>query len=219
MLDFDPYNPLPLFKLMFPSGPAGADVMQRLDQSQPVWIIDPIDGTTNFSKGNENFVVMVALVQGGETRAAWLHSPTRSESIAAELGAGVFEQGQRLTVAPAQGLLANQLQGTLHAGQFATPTMARHIEKRRKLVSQVRSQGSAGCEYWRLARGQTHFSFFTKLMPWDHAPGVLIHREAGGAGRFIDSRELYNPLRHAGQGLLLAPDEGSWELLHRTLFS
>lgn len=197
---------------------ADPKVLENLSDDRPVWIIDPIDGTTNFSRGNDNFVVMLALVERGEVRAGWLHSPARGESVAAEHGGGAFEAGKKLQVAAASGLLANQMQGTLHAGQFSTPEMARHIEKRRHLVSQVKSRASAGCEYWRLARGETHFSFFTKLMPWDHAPGTLIHREAGGVQRFIDSRLVYSALRHAGQGLLMAPSEESWKMLREVLF-
>jgi fructose-1,6-bisphosphatase/inositol monophosphatase family enzyme len=63
------------------------------------------------------------------------------------------------------------------------------------------------------------FSLFTKLMPWDHAPGALLLQEAGGIARFTDTRQDYSPLRHQAEALLLAPDPESWERLHAVLLA
>ena len=95
--------------------------------------------------------------------------------------------------------------------------MARQIQARRERVGTVKSLRCAGWEYLRLATGETQFSLFTKLMPWDHVPGTLIYREAGGVARTLDGAP-YGARSHRAPGLLLAPDPGSWNWLHDALF-
>ena len=70
----------------------------------------------------------------------------------------------------------------------------------------------------RLARGEIHYALFTKLMPWDHVAGVLIHREAGGHSAYLDGTP-YRPSQVGAKGLLLAPDPGTWRRLERALLS
>ena len=64
--------------------------------------------------------------------------------------------------------------------------------------------------------GEIHYTLFTKMMPWDHAPGVLLFTEAGGLARTFD-RQVYDPARRDTPGLLMAPDQASWEALHEVL--
>jgi fructose-1,6-bisphosphatase/inositol monophosphatase family enzyme len=108
------------------------------------------------------------------------------------------------------------MRGTLHASTFAPPEMATRIQSRRGLVHAVRSLRCAGHEYLRLASGHLHFSLFTKLMPWDHVPGSLIYREAGGLARTLDGAD-YLARSYRAAGLLLAPDDKAWRSLHDVL--
>jgi len=64
--------------------------------------------------------------------------------------------------------------------------------------------------------GELDFALFTKLMPWDHAPGVLLHAEAGGYAAYLDGSS-FRPARIDAGALLLAPDAASWQRLHDTL--
>lgn len=194
-------------------------LMDALGGAAPVWVIDPIDGTANFADGKDVFAVMVALLRGSETLAAWIHDPISGRTGVAQTGAGAWLGGERLAIAPVvQDGPAAGLRGTLHAGRFSTPEMNRHIRERRERVGAVPSLRCAGFEYLRLASGALDFSFFTKLMPWDHAPGVLIHREAGGLGRTLDGHD-YSAARRDAPALLVAPDEASWEALFEILFA
>jgi fructose-1,6-bisphosphatase/inositol monophosphatase family enzyme len=193
------------------------ELIDLLADNQPVWVIDPIDGTGNFARGRPIFAVMVALVKSGQTCAAWIHDPVNARTAVAEHGGGAFMNGERLSVASTEGLSPKEMIGTLHAGQFAGRAMASQIDSRRHAVGAIKSLSCAGQEYLRLSSGEMHFSLFTKLMPWDHAPGGLIHAEAGGLGKLLDGRP-YTPARHDAHGLLLAPDEASWESLHHALF-
>ncbi len=191
-------------------------VMEVLDGEAPVWVIDPIDGTGNFAGGRPLFAVMVALIRQAETLGAWIHDPIGQRTGIAQAGAGAFLDGRRLEAAA--GGPAASLKGTLHAGRFSTPEMGRHIELRRERLTTLKSLHCAGHEYLRLAEGEIDFSFFTKLMPWDHAPGVLIHREAGGVSRTLDGAD-YNPARRDAPALLIAPDQASWLALFEILFA
>jgi fructose-1,6-bisphosphatase/inositol monophosphatase family enzyme len=193
------------------------DLIARLSEDCFAWVIDPIDGTANFAEGRAAFVVMVALVRGRETRAGWIHDPVNGRTASASLGEGAWIGSRRLTVAPPTSDIA-AMTGTLHAGQFGSKEVGRRIERRRGCVRAVRSLRSAGLEYLRLATGENHFSLFTKLMPWDHAAGVIIHREAGGFSAYFDG-DAYEPHRIDQSGLLLAPDRASWRSLHALLLA
>lgn len=191
-------------------------LLDGLGEAEPVWLVDPLDGTGNFVAGKPIFAVMVALVRAGRILAAWIHEPVLARTAVAEAGGGAWISGRRLQVAPGAALGA--MRGTLHAGKFADPDLARHIRSRRERVGTIRSLNCAGAEYLRLAAGEIHYSLFTKMMPWDHAPGVLIHGEAGGLALTFDKKS-YDPARRDAPGLLMAPDASSWHALHDALFA
>jgi fructose-1,6-bisphosphatase/inositol monophosphatase family enzyme len=192
-------------------------VFQRLQAPAPVWIIDPVDGTANFAAGNGDFGVMVALVQGGRTLAGWIHDPVKGVMATAEQGAGAWLNGQRLAVAPAPADPAT-LSGTLLVGFHGDRELGRRVQQRRQRVRAVKSRRCAATEYLQLATAQMHFALFSRLMPWDHAPGVLIHAEAGGYNAYIDGGG-YEPARITAKGLLLTPDKASWQALYDRLIA
>ena len=210
------------------------EVLEQLQGSDPVWLIDPVDGTANFAAGRPTFAVMVALVEKGTTVAAWIHEPSLERTAVAETGGGAWIGDTRLQVAAAAPL--PDMRGTLHAGSFGGKAMRRRVEAARDRINAIRSLRCAGAEYVRLAMGDTHlglfsektvedpqsgtihYTLFTKMMPWDHAPGVLLFGEAGGRARTFD-RRLYAPARRDTPGLLMAPDEPSWEALYEVLLA
>lgn len=194
---------------------ADTGILDKLVDPDPIWIVDPIDGTGNFAAGRPVFAVMVALVRNGEAVAGWIHDPVGGRTATAERGAGAWLGRARLQVAPAGD--PHDMRGTLHAGVFAPPDMARRVQAGRRNVGTIRSLRCAGHEYLRLASGGAHFSLFTKLMPWDHVPGTLIQREAGGIARTLEGAP-YTARCHRAPGLLIAPDEDSWRALRQALF-
>jgi len=76
-----------------------------------------------------------------------------------------------------------------------------------------------GHEYLELARGRLHFARYGgRLKPWDHAAGVLVHREAGGFGALFEGRAPYSPAPGIVRGtLLMAPDADTWDTLHKVM--
>lgn len=177
---------------------ADPTLLSLLEQDGTVWIIDPVDGTANFAKGHARFAVIVALVKDGVTVAGWIYDPLTDRMVAAEKGAGSWLGENRLSVlAPAP--LA-ELQGSVkRSGRLAS------------LVAKVGRKGSAAHDYIDLVTGHLHFAHYNRLMPWDHAAGVLIHAEAGGYAALTDGRP-YRPRAEEGC-LLLAPSAGTWTSL------
>lgn len=191
------------------------EVLDLLQGPDPVWLVDPVDGTANFAAGRRTFAVMVALVEQGAICAAWIHEPSLERTSVAERGSGAWIGDRRLRSAAA--MPRSEMRGTLHAGNFGSPELRRRIPQVRDSLGAVPSLRCAGAEYVRLAAGELHYTLFTKMMPWDHAPGVLLFSEAGGWARAFD-RQLYDPSRRDTPGLLLAPDQTSWQALHDVLF-
>ena len=184
--------------------------LAALDSDQAAWIIDPIDGTANFAAGRPAFVIMVALVMGREIRMSWIHEPLSGSTAVAEAGSGAWRDGQRLTASKPNG--PDDLRGTLHSGRFGGPELDRRVQRLRPQLGAVKSLRCAGLEYVRLASGENHYCLFTKLMPWDHAPGVLLFREAGGLAKLCDGRN-YQAQILEGPPLLMASEAALWSRL------
>jgi fructose-1,6-bisphosphatase/inositol monophosphatase family enzyme len=190
-------------------------VLHRLATDDPVWIIDPVDGTSNFAHAKGDFGVMVALIAGGHGVAGWIYDPVGRRMATAEIGAGAWVNGGRLGVAAAPSDPA-QLSGVLLAGFYGDLELGRRVQQRRERVRALKSRRCAASEYLRIASGEMHFALFSKLMPWDHAAGVLIHGEAGGYNAYADGGG-YRPDRITAPALLLAPDRPSWQALYDRL--
>jgi fructose-1,6-bisphosphatase/inositol monophosphatase family enzyme len=187
-------------------------VFDRLAGEGDVWVIDPVDGTANFAAGLPLFACMVAFIRRGQVIASWIYDPVKDIMAVAASGSGAFSNGTRITVAPP--VVPGQMSGAV-AVQSGNRQLVRKIAGRSNLVGSVFSFRCAGQEYLALSTGRAHFALYHRLMPWDHAPGYLLHREAGGYGRRLD-RSDYTPRLHDG-GLLLTPDEASWNALHAVL--
>jgi fructose-1,6-bisphosphatase/inositol monophosphatase family enzyme len=189
-------------------------VMARLDGDDPVWVIDPVDGTGNFAGGKPAFAVMVALIVGGKTQGGWIHDPVAGRTAAAEAGSGAFMAGRRLGVAKAAPVA--EMTGTLHASSYAPKKVAARVQAGRNKVAALPSKRCAGLEYLQLVTGEMSFTLFTRLMPWDHAPGILLHSEAGGYNACFDGTP-YGARRYREIGVLMAPDRAAWAQLHEVL--
>lgn len=179
---------------------ADASVLDRLLGDDPVWIIDPVDGTSNFAHGRVKFGVIVALVHKKQTIQGWIHNPLEQQTAIAELGSGAFMGEARLRVAADAPLEA--MIGTVGSRKNAPLGHA---------VSRLIRNGSAAHDYLDLAQGRIHFATYQILRPWDHAAGVLIHGEAGGYSALV-TRQPYRP-RFCEDRLLMAPNQDAWNRL------
>lgn len=145
------------------------------------WVIDPLDGTTNFIKRFPHFSVSIAVRIKGRTEVAVVYDPMRNELFSAARGQGAQLNGYRL-----RGSSARDLDGTILATGFpfkAKQHAAPFINVVAKLFTQCadfRRTGSAALDLAYVAAGRTDGYFEIGLKPWDFAAGELLVREAGG---------------------------------------
>ena len=148
---------------------------------EAVWVIDPIDGTANYARGNENCCISVALVRRGEPSMGVVYSPLRGELYWAEKGKGAFCNGRPIHVSDRpfeQGLLFTAM--SIYRKEFAK-TCSDIIYDLYMTCNDVRRTGSAAVELCLLAAGYAELFFEMRLMPWDYAAASLVLLEAGGS--------------------------------------
>ena len=166
----------PGYALLFEESGAAAGPDQRHR-----WIVDPLDGTTNFLHGIPHFSISIALERDGEIVAGVVYEPTRDEMYAAEKGFGAYVNDRRLRVS-ARRQLGEAVIGTgMPFGPRAeepgyVDTLAAIISA----TSGVRRMGSAALDLAYVAAGRYDGFWEFGLAPWDIAAGILLVREAGG---------------------------------------
>ncbi|EAA2973585.1 inositol-1-monophosphatase [Escherichia coli] len=145
------------------------------------WVIDPLDGTTNFIKRLPHFAVSIAVRIKGRTEVAVVYDPMRNELFTATRGQGAQLNGYRL-----RGSTARDLDGTIlatgfpfKAKQYAT-TYINIVGKLFNECADFRRTGSAALDLAYVAAGRVDGFFEIGLRPWDFAAGELLVREAGG---------------------------------------
>ena len=186
---------------------ADRQIFSRLSGDDPVWIIDPVDGTHNFAKGSDIFAVIVALVYSGETVAGWIYEPIGETLAFGEQGAGVSIDMRRIEL------------GSQQADTHCDGVAARHLfdraERDESFIGNVYRPNCAGHEYVQILRGERRFTAYTKLRPWDHAAGNFMIREAGGHSALLDGRR-YEVTWPVGN-LLSASDADTWRRVQSIL--
>lgn len=162
----------------------------------PIWVVDPLDGTTNYVHGLPCYAVSIALVAGHEVQAGVIYDPVREEMFSALRG-----QGARLNGEPIQCTANSQLEHALIAVGF--PADLRGKEQVLDAWAWfgyhcrgLRRTGSSALNLAYLASGRLDGFFAYQVCPWDIAAGMLLVQEAGGR---ISQRDgtAYHPLREA----------------------
>ncbi len=189
-------------------------LLERLAGERPVWVVDPLDGTANFASGYPLFCTIVALAVGGETVAGWIYDPFSDRLAVAERGGGAFMGGRRLRVARPAAL--RDMNGAIYGRAFRLSDAYREIWGRgRGRLGHCFNARCVGQEYLARLLGRAHFGVYTRLNPWDHAAGCLLHSEAGGAAALLDGAP-YRPVG-ARHGLVVAPDWEVWRMIEADL--
>lgn len=191
-----------------------------LADAELAFIVDPVDGTMNFASGLPLFGCMAAAVVRGEIVAAWIHDPLGDDTALALRGEGAWiadGEGRRVSdLRVAASVPVAEMIAAVSWGWMPEP-MKSHVTARLPRLAGAIALRCAAHEYRLAAGGHVHALIYNKLMPWDHAPGWLLHREAGGYSARFDASP-YTALTHAG-GLLVAPDRTAWEALHQTFLA
>lgn len=145
------------------------------------WIIDPLDGTTNFLHGLPHWAVSIALERDGDIVAGVVYEPIKDEMFWAEKGVGAYINHQRLRVS-ARRALADSLiaTGIPFKGHGDHGPYLRQLEVVMAEVAGIRRFGSAALDLAYVAAGRYDGYFESNLKPWDIAAGLLLVSEAGG---------------------------------------
>jgi fructose-1,6-bisphosphatase/inositol monophosphatase family enzyme len=191
---------------------ADPSVLDRIDCSSPVWVVDPLDGTRNFAAGQGPFGTMVVLVDRGTLLASCIYVAEGDRLFLAERGRGAFLNGKRI---PPRLPRNDVLSGTLHL-HYMPKEQATPLGERAAGHTAIPRVTCAAHEYTQVALGLKDYTHYYRLLPWDHAPGALLVREAGGVVRHPDGRD-YNVADRA-ESTLAAPDEPTWQRARQDLF-
>jgi myo-inositol-1(or 4)-monophosphatase len=145
------------------------------------WIVDPLDGTTNFLHGIPQFAISIALERQGRIQAGLIYNPISDELFSAERGGGAFLNDRRIRVAARSSLAeAVVATGTPHVGRGDHGRFLRELAAIMPEVAGVRRCGAAALDLAWVAAGRFDGFWERDLSPWDMAAGILIVREAGG---------------------------------------
>ncbi len=196
---------------------ADPSLLKTLAGAELAFVVDPVDGTANFASGLALFGVMVAAIGGGEVVASVIHDPIGDDSALALRGEGAWMEtaaGVRRDLRVKTPAPVGEMAGNVAWRLLPEPQRSVVCGNLPKVAGSWDYRCSAH-EYRMVADGHCHFLFFNRLYPWDHAPGWLLHQEAGGYSAQFDGRP-YDPARIDG-GLICAPDETSWRALRDLL--
>jgi fructose-1,6-bisphosphatase/inositol monophosphatase family enzyme len=159
-------------------------LLHLLDSDEPVWLLDPLDGTRNFAQGDDRFGLMLSWVVAGHAHAAWIVLPARGELYVAETGGGAYCNGARVRALPAN--RRGGLRGALKVTYMPAETRDAVLNGSRARFVEVAASGCAAVDYTDIIRERREFMVYYRLLPWDHGAPALILTEAGGQVAHLD---------------------------------
>jgi len=172
------------------------------------WIVDPLDGTRNFAKGNAPFGILIAMASGGVAHTGWIYDCLSDRFCAAHRGTGAFVNGEKIAARP-----------TGENPPVAAISLIFLAPERREAVkaaiSDYRLADIPWCaaeQYPRVALGVNDVAIFERTLPWDHAAGALWLNEAGGKCARIDGSP-YRVDRWRDKGLIGAASPQLWDAM------
>ena len=154
------------------------DGSENNKDKEHTWIIDPIDGTTNFLHGVPHFAISIALKYGNEIISGLIYDPIKDEMFFAEKNSGAFFNNQRIRVSKKK---------ELNSCLFATGGVAKN-----EVDLPLRKSGSAALDIAYVAAGRYDGYFQNDLNLWDIAAGIILVKEAGGMINEIDLSQNKN---------------------------
>ncbi|MEQ6248560.1 inositol monophosphatase family protein [Sulfitobacter sp. HNIBRBA3233] len=145
------------------------------------WIVDPLDGTTNFLHGLPHWAISIALEHKGQVVAGCVYDAAKDEMFFAEKGAGAWMNDSRLRVSSRSKMIESIFStGIPFGGRADLPTTLQDIARLAPSCAGIRRWGSAALDLAYVAAGRYEGFWERRLNPWDMAAGLIIVREAGG---------------------------------------
>lgn len=156
-------------------------------ESDRCWVVDPLDGTTNFLHGLPHFAISIGLTEGGQPIAGVVYDPIKEDLFYAEKGGGAYLNDRRMRVSGRSriedALLAT---GIPFKGRGGEDQFGRELDQAMRQTAGVRRWGTASLDLAYVAAGRFDGFWERGLSPWDVAAGILMVREAGGYVTAID---------------------------------
>lgn len=178
-----------------------------------VWIIDPLDGTKNFSEGIHPFAIMIGLVIDGTREAGWILDPVTDRMCHAVRGGGAYVNDDRVRSQPTSGALPVAAIALHYLDDARREDLIRRTDDKLALTAIPRC---AGEQYPRLVLGQNDIALFERTWPWDHAPGALFLEEAGGRIARPDGQPYR--IGTPGIGAIAAATPALWDVAAAAMF-
>ena len=200
-----------LIRKRFPDHGVMAEEGTSIKNNENMWIIDPLDGTTNFTHGYPLFCVSIALVRNGRQSLGVVYEPIRKEMFHAVAGHGAYLNGKKISVSKAKELKDSLLVTGFYydRGKIMRKTLEKMGDFLTRNVHGVRRDGSAAMDMCYVACGRVDGYWEYVLSPWDFAAASLIASEAGAKVTSPDGK----PIEMKRMGILAANPE-----LHRKMF-
>lgn len=192
-------------------------LLNKIADAELAVIIDPVDGTSNFAWGLPLFGVLAAVTSYGETIGGIIYDPVGRDCTFAIRGQGAWaksENGTTRDIRVAKPTTLANMTGTTSWYMMPEPMRSKVAANLAKAKASF-GYRCAAYEYRIVAEGLVDFSLHYKLMPWDHAAGVLIHGEAGGYSALLDGTP-YLPTKFEG-GIMSAPNRETWLMLREAM--
>lgn len=164
-----------------PGPEASTRALENIRDAEYLWIVDPIDGTTNFVHGFPFFCVSIALAHNGEVIVGVVYDPMKDELFVAEKGKGAYVHGKRMHVSKEDTLRGSLVATGLPADHhYALPLNLQGIQAVAPQVRNLRIAGSAALHMAYVAAGRLSGFWEIGLSSWDLAAGSLLVQESGG---------------------------------------
>lgn len=191
-----------------PGPEASAKALMDLSEAEYLWIVDPIDGTTNYVHGFPFFSVSIALAYRGKVIVGVVYDPSRDEMFVAERGKGAYVRGRKIQVSEEstlrQSLIATGFPADHH---IALPANLKGIQSLAPKVRNIRTAGSAALHLAYVAAGRLSGFWEYNLSSWDIAAGSLLVEEAGGRLSDLNGETYHLGVRNVSASNGLIHDE------------
>lgn len=187
-------------------------LLDSLDRDM-IWLVDPLDGTSNFAEGKLPFAIMIALIADGETQAGWILDPVTPRICYAARSRGAYLNGERITSQASPHALPLAALGLHFMSEERQRAFAARADEKLNIVPIPRC---AGEQYPRVVLSVNDVALFAKSQPYDHAAGALFLEEAGGKTAWPDG-DGYRVTRR-DPDLLAAATPQLWDRAAEILF-
>lgn len=182
---------------------ADPSVMEKAAHHRHVWIIDPVDGTKNFSVGHPDFAMMLAYVEDGEVVGAWIYAPVPGKMASWVKGGAVCVNGRPCVLNTTSKALGDMTGGE-HVSYIRPADRAQIRASRARHFGACISRSCVGVEWIMMVEGELDFVSFGVGNPWDIAAGAAMVAAMGGSALNLQQQKLQGDALFTVKGAMLA---------------